>query len=129
VNRAHDLRALLAEVSPLAVDRSTTEEQASSAMRPLDTQNGAVVGLVRFTGLTPWERHPHGDELLHVLEGVVEVTVLDERETVRATLRAGSVFIVPRGLWHRQHAEHSVALMFATPVEEGETSWAEDPRG
>ena len=38
---------------------------------------------MRFRGQTPWERHPAGDELLHVIEGAVEVTVLTDDGPVR----------------------------------------------
>jgi hypothetical protein len=49
---------------------------------------------VRFPGRTPLERHPVGDDLLHVLEGAVVVTVLDATDPVQTTIAAGS--IVPR---------------------------------
>jgi len=100
VNQALEVRALLAEVPELKVSGATSDAQAEAAMRPVDMLNGSMLGLVRFSGLTPWEIHPDGDELLHVLEGAVEVTVLAEHETVTAPLRAGSVFVVPAGLWH-----------------------------
>ncbi len=72
-----------------------------------------------------WERHPGGDELLHVLEGELEMTLLDVSE--KTVLRAGSVFVVPRGVWHRPHAISDVSLFFVTP-EHTESSSAEDPR-
>jgi quercetin dioxygenase-like cupin family protein len=128
VNQAHDVAALLAALPELDVTRATTDDQAIAAVRALDTLNGAMLGMVRFSGLTPWERHPGGDELLYVLDGEVEVTVLGDDRTVRATLRRGSTFGVPSGLWHRQHAQPSVALLFVTPAEQTGTSWAEDPR-
>lgn len=128
MNASHDLRALLASVPELQVQVDTTGEQAESAARMLDELNGSMLGLVRFTGLTPWEIHPGGDELLHVLEGEVEVTVLTDDGPVRAVLRPGSVFVVGRNLWHRQHARPAVALLFSTPAESTDHSWAEDPR-
>lgn len=130
MNQAHDVPALLDAVPHLDVTAGTTDDQAVAAMHPLDQLNGSLVGLVRFSGLTPWEVHPDGDELLHVLEGEVEVTVLAASgpEVTRATLREGSVYVVPAGLWHRQHARPAVALLFSTPAERTGTSWAEDPR-
>jgi hypothetical protein len=65
---------------------------------------------------------------LPVLEGEVEVTVLADDGPVRAVLRPGSVFVVEQNLWHRQHARPSVALLFSTPAERTDHSWAEDPR-
>jgi hypothetical protein len=32
-----------------------------------------------FTGQTRWERHPHGDEMVHVLDGEVDLTVMAGR--------------------------------------------------
>jgi len=82
--------------------------------------NQCVLGAVRFSGQPPWERHPDGDELLCVVapEGRVEVT-----------LHPGSVFVVPRGLWHRSQPRGAVSMLFATPTNHGEVSWADDPTG
>lgn len=120
------MRAALRDLPELKVTPTTTEADAVAAMRRLGTFNQCLLGVTRFSGLTPWERHPDADELLHVLEGAVDVTVLSDDGPLSATVAAGSVFIVPRGFWHRQHARQCTALLFAT----GETdiSWAEDPR-
>ena len=90
--------------------------------------NQCTLGVVRFSGQTPWERHPGGDELLHVVEGAVEVTVLTDDGPVHRTMTAGSIFVVPRGCWHRQRAPAGVVLMFATATEATDHSWEEDPR-
>ena len=75
---------------------------------------GIFVG--RFTGQTPWERHRHGDELVHVLAGEVDLIVRKASGPVHVTLTAGSVFVVPRGHWHRQRTRGAVALLTATPT-------------
>jgi quercetin dioxygenase-like cupin family protein len=124
---AHDIAATLADLPELKVTASTTEADAMAAVRIVTSFNQCMVGTVRFSGLTPWERHPD-DELLHVLQGEVEVTVLTESGAIHRTLRAGSVFVVPRGLWHRQHPRPSVTLMFVTSQTGNEASRADDPR-
>lgn len=126
--QATDIRAALRGISELAVTPGMTEDDAQMAMRELGSLNGSTLGVVRFSGQTPWERHPGGDELLHVLEGVVDVTVLTDDGAVDATVSAASLFIVPRGLWHRQRPHGAVTLLFATPATGTEHSWAEDPR-
>lgn len=126
--KAHDIHAALSDLPELAITPSTTEEDAAAAMRMLTPFNQCTLGVVRFSGQTPWERHPDGDELLHVLEGEVDVTVLTNGGPVHATVCAGSIFVVPRGQWHRQLARLAAALLFATPTETTENSWAEDPR-
>ena len=120
--------AALASLKELVIGPATTEEDAMASMRPLQTLNGCMVGVVRFSGRTPWERHPD-DELIYVLEGVVDVTVLEEGGgSAEATLRAGDVFVVPRKLWHRQDARASTGLLFVTSEQGNATSEAEDPR-
>jgi ethanolamine utilization protein EutQ (cupin superfamily) len=47
------------------------------------------IGLGRYSGRSPWERHLNGDELLYVLDGEVEITLLsDSLEAEQETLRA-----------------------------------------
>ena len=123
-----DIRAALRGIRELAVTQGMTQDDAQMAMRELGSLNDSMLGVVRFSGLTPWERHPGGDELLHVLEGAVDITVLTADGTVDATVGAGSLFIVPRGLWHRQKPHGAVTVLFATPAQGTEHSWAEDPR-
>lgn len=121
----HDLGAARAGLGVLRIGSETTEEHANAAMRALAEFNGCTVGLVSFSGETPWERHAE-DELLHVFEGEVEVTILGDGETVNGMARAGQVLVVPRGCWHRQHARETTTLLFVTGTTD--ISSAEDPR-
>ena len=126
--KTHDVRATLESMPELVVSPTTTLEEELSAMHGLGSLNQCSLGLIRFAGETPWERHPDGDELLHVLDGEVDITVLTVDGAVETTVSAGSVLIVPRGLWHRQRPRPAVSLLFATPVTGSESSWADDPR-
>ncbi len=121
----HDLDSARADLGVLRIGDETTEADANAAMRALAEFNGCTVGLVRFSGETPWERHAE-DELLHVLAGEVEVTILADGVTVNGMARAGQVVIVPRRCWHRQHARGTTTLMFVTGTTD--ISTAEDPR-
>jgi mannose-6-phosphate isomerase-like protein (cupin superfamily) len=126
--KAHDIRATLKDLPLLTITASTTEEDAIAAERKLASFNQCMVGLVRYSGQPPWERHPGGDELLHILEGEVDVIVLTDGGPVHEIARAGSVCIVPQRLWHRTHARAAVTLLYMTPAEGNEHSFAEDPR-
>jgi mannose-6-phosphate isomerase-like protein (cupin superfamily) len=97
--------------------------------RRLASLDRLTILLSRFSGATPWERHPDGDEMILVLEGGGEITVLHEDGPVRAELRPSSLFVCPRGLWHRTVAAPSVTALYLTPLEGSEHSWADDPRG
>jgi quercetin dioxygenase-like cupin family protein len=117
----------LAALPELRVSSTTTPAEAAAAMRVLAGFNGCMVGTVRFSGRTPWERHP-GDEMLYVVAGAVDVTVLFDDGAQHTTLTAGSVFVVPSGRWHRQEPRPLVSLMFVTPAEGTDASWSDDPR-
>jgi mannose-6-phosphate isomerase-like protein (cupin superfamily) len=122
------LRDALPTVRPLEASAVTSSDEAMDAMKVLGDFNRCMLGLARFQGLTPWELHPD-DELLHVLEGSVEVEILPaEGASERSTLTAGDVLIVPRALWHRQRAIDGVALLFVTSREGNDVSSADDPR-
>jgi mannose-6-phosphate isomerase-like protein (cupin superfamily) len=62
-----------------------------------------------------WERHPHGEEILVLLSGEIEMVLETAEGERRATLQAGQAFVVPRGLWHRGIVRQAGELMFVTP--------------
>ena len=122
--KAHDLRRALAGVAAGTV---TTAEEDAAAFPRLASFNDGAVYVGRFAGQTPWERHPGADELLYVLEGAVDITQLATDGPAEVSVAAGSVFVVPRGLWHRQQARPRVTLLAAVP-DDSEISEADDPR-
>jgi quercetin dioxygenase-like cupin family protein len=125
---AHDLGAALAGVDGLSITARTTGAEADAAFHRLTTFDQYTLGVMRFSGRTPWERHPDGDELLHALDGEVEVSLLTDEGPLHTRLRAGSVLVCPRGLWHRQFAAEPVTMLFATATETSQISFADDPR-
>lgn len=125
---ACDLPAALRDLRTVAITRDTTEAEANAAVREIGRLEDRLLGVMRFSGTTPWERHPDGDEFLHVLDGEVAVTVLTDDGPVDVAVPAGSVFVCPRGLWHRQTPKVAATVFFATPTATSEASWADDPR-
>ena len=108
---------------PETVEKLGRQDSAEFA-----TANGCAIGVFR----TPpdswlWERHPDGDELLYILEGELEIMLLRDSTSEQASLQPGSLFVVPRGVWHRPYAKTDVRLLYVTPART-ETSTAEDPR-
>jgi PhnB protein len=124
----HSLRAALREVPHLTITPDTTGKEAEAAVRNVAKIGKLTLGVMSYSGLTPWERHPDGDELLLALDGEIDVAVLTEEGPVTRKLRAGEVFVCPQGLWHRQRAEKSVSMLYGTPTETSEVSFADDPR-
>lgn len=122
--RAHDVHAAL--LGLVAGSVSNAAEDAVAFPRLAAFNRGAVYA-GRFSGTSPWECHPDADELLYVLEGEVEVTLLSGPQPVVTLARAGCVLVVPRGVWHRQWAARSVTLLAVTP-DRSAISFEADPR-
>ena len=81
---------------------------------------GRVLGITRADapdGLHPalWERHPHGDEVLYLVEGRVRIVVETGEGEERVELGKGETFIVPQGAWHRFERLGPCELLFVTP--------------
>ncbi|MEO0935196.1 MAG: hypothetical protein AAFY21_16055 [Cyanobacteria bacterium J06641_2] len=88
--KSFDIQAALKSLGKLEVYGETTSDEASAAMKILGNFNKCMVGMVNFSGLTPWERH-QDDELLQIVEGEVDVTILAEDEVYKTTLRKDSI--------------------------------------
>lgn len=125
---AHDVRAALLELPALKINSDTTAAQAEAAVHHVARVGSFSANMMRYSGLTPWERHPDGDELLYPLEGAVDLTVLTDDGPVQRTVEAGSILVCPRGLWHRQLPRPSVAMFSAASYDTTQISFADDPR-
>src|SRR5262245_7014740 len=108
--------------------REEVRQLSGFANRTLGSLDKATIMVTKFAGLAPWERHPDGDELIVVLEGGGDITVLTESGPVVSELRPGRLFVCPKGLWHRAHAQPAMVALYVTPLGGGEHSWADDPR-
>lgn len=121
---AYELSAAVGRMPP--VDLATLEDEPPSPIGYSDF-HGCVCGVASFVGRPPWELHNGDDELLHILAGECDLTVLSNDTEETRSLRQGDVVLVPQGCWHRSHAASGVTLLFMTPSEGSEHSW-DDPR-
>ncbi len=84
---AHDIRSALADLPVMK-------------FHEFAKFNEGTVGIFRSrAGASPWELHPDDDELLHVLEGEVQIIVLtnDGRQTTNVPAGSSLLFLAAIG--------------------------------
>jgi uncharacterized cupin superfamily protein len=78
--------------------------------------DGRVLSIFDYSdSWTWWERHPVGEELVHLLSGEVAFRLDDGKEQA-AVLRAGESLLVPQGAWHTAEILHPASMLFVTPT-------------
>ena len=73
--------------------------------------NGHDVMVVKAQGEFVWHKHDETDDLFLVLRGELEIQLRDRS----VVLRAGDLFIVPKGVEHRPVAREEVHLLIIEP--------------
>lgn len=68
--------------------------------------------VVKFKGEYPFHRHDTTDDFFYVLEGKM---VMDIEGQPSTTVKAGEVFVVPKGVVHRPRAENEVMVLLIEP--------------
>ncbi len=126
--KAVDIEAELATLPVLhARNPETPADKAAEAFATLAAFRDGGIFAGRFFGESPWERHPKGDELVHILSGETTLTILTDDGPQVLEIKAGMLTVVPQGCWHRFHAPDGVTVLTATPLPT-DHSTAEDPR-
>jgi quercetin dioxygenase-like cupin family protein len=78
---------------------------------------GRIMSVFDYTETwTWWERHPDGDEFVHVIAGEVDFVLDDGHGQRSAHLSSGEGTIVPRGSWHRAVLHRPSTMLFVTPT-------------
>lgn len=68
-------------------------------------------------GVTHWERHPKGDEIVFVLSGAIDVVLQEAAGNRTLSLSAGQSGFIPRGLWHQIVTHEPSRTLFLTAGE------------
>tara|TARA_R110000737_G_scaffold341927_1_gene366232 strand:- start:504 stop:860 length:357 start_codon:yes stop_codon:yes gene_type:complete len=74
--------------------------------------NDNDVMVVKFIGEYPFHKHDTTDDFFYVLEGEMQ---MDIEGGPSHTVRAGELFIVPKGVVHRPRAESEVKVLLIEP--------------
>jgi mannose-6-phosphate isomerase-like protein (cupin superfamily) len=127
--KVYDVKMTLSEAPTLDLAASdATRDQVASTLRRFGELDKYSIAGRRFRGTSPWELHPHEDELLYIVEGEMEVTLLGEEGRTTVTLGPGCLFVVPKGTWHQQSAIDTVMSWGVTATHADQISFADDPR-
>ncbi|AMN67292.1 mannose-6-phosphate isomerase [Psychrobacter sp. P11G5] len=74
--------------------------------------NQNEVMVVKFQGEYPFHKHEETDDFFYVLEGEMFMDIEGEHSRL---VKAGELFIVPKGVSHRPRAEHEVKVLLIEP--------------
>lgn len=123
-----DIEATLGTVTFLE-GRTRFSRTTGTFARAAEYRDGAIF-IGGFSGISQWERHPKGDELVQILKGsvILALRTQDGREE-RHELKAGMIAVVPQNAWHQFTAPDGVTLMTTTPQPTVHIEDAEPPLG
>jgi len=113
-----DLKAILAKMPTLHERKPETteaERQASGAFKTLAPYRDGNIYSAKFAGNAAWERHPNGDEIVHIVDGATTLYLMTDDGPQTHELKVGMVAVVPQNTWHRFQAPDGVSIITATP--------------
>jgi mannose-6-phosphate isomerase-like protein (cupin superfamily) len=125
-----DLKRELGRLRTLEGRTPETPEAAREGAfaRLADYRDGGIFA-AKFSGESPCERHPNGDEIVQIVEGATVLHLMTDNGPQSVALSAGMIAIVPQGTWHRFVAPDGVGLVTATPQPTQHLTFAiDDPR-
>lgn len=93
---------------------TTAVERGEAISRLLPYRDGAIFA-AKFSGKGAWERHPQGDEIVHIVEGETTLHLITAEGRQSLSLKTGMLVVVPRNAWHQFEAPNGVSLMTTTP--------------
>ena len=113
-----DVKAALAALPVLhGRGKDTTDAEKSASFTTLSPyRDGGIFG-GSFSGVSQWERHQQGDEIVHILDGATTLTLIaDDAEAPQSfEMTAGMMIVIPQGCWHLFQAPVGVTIMTVTP--------------
>ncbi len=86
--------------------------------------NGQYIKLARCEGELEWHRHREEDEVFLCLEGQLRLEMRDEE----VVLNPGELFVVPRGVEHKPHAQPNTSVLLVEPKSTQHLGELESPR-
>ena len=104
----------------------TPDAEMQNAFAKLANLDASGIFITHYSGNSEWERHPSGDELVQVIEGETALFLLIDGVEHKNIMKAGELFVVPKGIWHRFESPKGLKVLTITPPPtEHSISWPE----
>ncbi len=94
---------------------TSSEDERDGAFARLAPYRDGAVFTAKFSGISAWERHPNGDEIVFIVDGATTLHLITAEERESVSLLAGMMAIVPQNAWHQFESPDGVCVMTATP--------------
>ena len=104
-----------------------TDAESLKSFATLAAYRDGGIFATHFRGSSGWERHPHGDEVVQILEGATRFDVIVDEGLQSLELSASMLVVVPKGCWHRFESATGVKVLTVTPKPTQHTH-VDDPR-
>lgn len=100
---------------PVALSQALGSFDALWSPRIVTRVNDYDVRVAKVAGDHVWHVHDDTDEFFQVLEGELLIALREDGGERTVTLPRGSVFVVPRGVWHKPSSAQGAALLLFEP--------------
>ena len=100
---------------PVDLDTVLAGFTAAWSPRIVANVNDYDIRLARFAGEHIWHVHHETDEFFLVLHGTIHIGLREQAERV-VTLHKGSVFVVPRGVFHKPSSPDGAVVLLVEPT-------------
>jgi len=97
---------------PINLHDKFSQFTAQWAPKIVARMNDCHFKLVRFEGDFIWHNHAHTDEVFIVIEGEMSIAFRDGA----VELKAGEMFVVPKGVDHKPYAQNECRAMLVEPA-------------
>src|SRR2546425_1166880 len=106
---------------PMLKERSghPTDAESLQSFATLAAYRDGGIFATHFRGSSGWERHPHGDEVVQILEGATRFDILVDEVLQSLELSAGMQVVVPQGSrgQGRYHKTRSIGRKYEGIIE------------
>ncbi|MFD9890148.1 cupin domain-containing protein [Amycolatopsis sp. NPDC059027] len=99
---------------PIDISTALAGFDAIWSPRIVTNINDYDVRIAKVAGEHVWHVHRDTDEFFLVLEGELDIALRDGEERV-VTLPRGSLFVVPRGVFHKPSSKEGASIMVIEP--------------